>query len=52
MLEEYQKMMSEAMKRVCFSDCEDDIVGLVGEWILEFVKEFQETFSVRKWKSS
>lgn len=26
MFEQYQKMISEAMKRVCFSDCVDDIV--------------------------
>lgn len=26
MFEEYQKIISEAMKRVCFSDCAADIV--------------------------
>lgn len=31
MLDEYQKMISEAMKRVCFSDCADDIFGFVGK---------------------
>lgn len=31
MLEEYQKMISEAMKRVCFSACADDIFGSVSQ---------------------
>lgn len=34
MLDEYQMMISEAMKRVCFSDCADDIFGL---WVSEFL---------------
>lgn len=38
MLEEYQKMMSEVIKRACFSDCVDDMVamGVMGCcWILD-----------------
>lgn len=42
MFDEYQKMMSEVMKRACFSDCDADMVvvmvvkGVMGCcWILD-----------------